>query len=88
MSKQRNLTGATLAIAAALAFTSAPITSFADPTTDTGMQCTGANTCKGQTACKTANNDCKGKNSCKGQGFVMEQSTGDCNGEGGTTWRQ
>jgi len=28
------------------------------------------NACKGQSACKTANNGCKGQNSCKGQGFL------------------
>ncbi len=32
--------------------------------------CVGANACKGQGACKTANNACKGQNACKGKGFL------------------
>jgi hypothetical protein len=34
------------------------------------VHCMGVNGCKGQSACKTANNACKGQNSCKGTGFV------------------
>jgi hypothetical protein len=82
MSKQSNLFGATLAVAAALAFITVPAVSFAD--SDYNKPCRGANSCKGQSACKGANNACKGLNACKGQGFVMEESSGDCNGEGGT----
>jgi hypothetical protein len=32
--------------------------------------CIGANSCKGQGACKSASNSCKGQNACKGKGFV------------------
>ncbi len=32
--------------------------------------CIGANSCKGQGACKSASNACKGQNACKGKGFV------------------
>jgi hypothetical protein len=35
------------------------------------IKCYGANACKGQAECKTANNGCKGQNACKAQGFVM-----------------
>jgi hypothetical protein len=35
------------------------------------------NSCKGQSACKSANNACKGQNSCKGKGF-LEMSKADC----------
>jgi len=35
------------------------------------VKCYGANACKGQAECKTANNACKGQNGCKAQGFVM-----------------
>jgi hypothetical protein len=35
------------------------------------------NSCKGQSACKSASNSCKGQNSCKGKGFV-EMSKADC----------
>ena len=35
------------------------------------------NSCKGKSACKTANISCKGQNSCKGQGF-MEMTQAKC----------
>jgi hypothetical protein len=34
------------------------------------VKCTGVNSCKGTSECKSAKNSCKGMNSCKGQGFV------------------
>jgi hypothetical protein len=37
---------------------------------DAKVKCEGVNSCKGQSACKSANNSCKGQNSCKGKGFV------------------
>ncbi len=40
--------------------------------------CTGANACKGQSACKTAANACKGQNACKGKGFIETGSTIEC----------
>ena len=40
--------------------------------------CTGANACKGQSACKSAANACKGQNACKGKGFVNTGSTIEC----------
>lgn len=58
----------TLAAAAAAMFALAPVsTSMAEET----VKCVGGNTCKGQSACKTATSECKGHNACKGQGFVM-----------------
>ena len=42
------------------------------------VPCTGANACKGQSACKTASSACKGQNACKGQGFVMTGSSIEC----------
>ena len=33
-------------------------------------QCVGANSCKGKSACKTAENECAGHNACKGKGFL------------------
>jgi hypothetical protein len=47
------------------------------------VKCVGANNCKGQSSCKSAQNDCKGKNACKGQGFV-KTTTQDCKDKGGT----
>jgi hypothetical protein len=61
-------TGAAIATAAALLFsTLATGTASAE---EAKVQCTGVNSCKGQSACKSANNSCKGMNSCKGQGFL------------------
>ena len=34
------------------------------------VKCSGVNSCKGTSECKSAKNSCKGMNSCKGQGFV------------------
>ncbi|MGE0580290.1 MAG: hypothetical protein AB7F22_31120 [Reyranella sp.] len=42
------------------------------------VPCTGANACKGQSACKTAKSSCKGQNACKGQGFVMTGTSFEC----------
>ena len=47
------------------------------------VKCVGANSCKGQSSCKSAQNDCKGKNACKGQGFVKTTAQ-DCKDKGGT----
>ena len=41
------------------------------------VKCEGANSCKGQSACSTADNACAGHNSCKGKGFV-KLSQADC----------
>lgn len=35
------------------------------------IKCEGVNSCKGQSACKTASSECAGHNGCKGKGFVM-----------------
>ncbi len=83
--RNRKLICATLATAAAITFAAAPMTSALAAGTDSGVQCYGINACKGQGACKSANNDCKGQNSCKGQGFVMETSADDCTNAGGST---
>jgi hypothetical protein len=60
--------GVAIATAAALLFgTLAASTASAD---EAKIKCTGVNSCKGQSSCKSAKNSCKGMNSCKGQGFV------------------
>jgi hypothetical protein len=65
----RILSGVALAAAAAVVFSSAPLsTARAD---DAKVKCQGVNSCKGHSACKSANNACKGQNSCKGKGFMM-----------------
>ena len=67
--------GAAIATAAALLFGSLMVTTAnAD---EAKVKCTGVNSCKGQSSCKSTKNSCKGMNSCKGQGFV-EMSKSDC----------
>ena len=61
--------GAAIATAAALLFGTLAI-GTANAAEEAKVHCNGINSCKGQSACKTANNSCKGMNSCKGQGFV------------------
>lgn len=68
--------GLAAATAAAMLFSTAMV-GTAVAGTDANVQCAGVNSCKGQSACKTANNACKGQNSCKGTGFV-ELSKADC----------
>ena len=60
--------GAAIATAAALLFSTLAVgTASAE---DAKIHCTGVNSCKGQSACKSGNHSCKGMNSCKGQGFL------------------
>jgi hypothetical protein len=47
------------------------------------VHCSGINSCKGTSLCKTANNACKGMNSCKGQGWLPEKSAKACEEKGG-----
>jgi hypothetical protein len=71
----RMLSGIALAAAAAVMFSTAAVsTASAD---DAKVKCAGVNSCKGHSACKSANNACKGQNSCKGKGFV-EMTHADC----------
>jgi heme A synthase len=68
--------GFAAATAAAMLFSTAMV-GTAVAGTDANVQCAGVNSCKGQSACKSANNACKGQNSCKGQGF-MEMTKAEC----------
>ncbi len=73
-----------IASAAAALFTmSAPITT-AHAADDMSVHCSGVNSCKGTSDCKTAKNECKGMNSCKGQGWNMKASAKECTAAGGT----
>jgi hypothetical protein len=65
-----------MAAAAAMLLTSGlvGVTVAADSAT---VKCTGVNSCKGTSECKSSKNSCKGMNSCKGQGFVS-MSKADC----------
>ena len=71
-----NTSGAALATAAAILL-NAGFASTAVAGSDAKIQCTGVNACKGQSACKSANNACKGQNSCKGKGF-LEMTQDEC----------
>ncbi|AWN73615.1 hypothetical protein LEAN103870_10460 [Legionella anisa] len=75
------LTGVALAMGAASMFALTP--AFAADTSAGMVKCQGGNACKGQGACKTADNACKGQNACKGKG-VAEMSQEDCQKAGGT----
>jgi hypothetical protein len=46
------------------------------------VACLGANSCKGQSLCKSFDHDCQGMNSCKGKGFVM-MTDKECKSKGG-----
>ena len=72
---RRNNTGVAIATAAAMLFGTAYVATAA--AADDTVHCAGVNSCKGQSACKSANNSCKGQNSCKGKGF-LELSKADC----------
>jgi hypothetical protein len=78
---RKNSSGVAIATAAAMLFgtafvgtASAGDAPAAAPAT---IHCHGVNSCKGQSACKSAHNACKGQNSCKGKGF-LEMTKSDC----------
>jgi hypothetical protein len=48
------------------------------------VHCSGINSCKGKSECKTAKNECKGLNTCKGEGYVSVKSEKACTKKGGT----
>ncbi|WP_323845391.1 hypothetical protein [Microbulbifer magnicolonia] len=80
MNSERNriLTGASLALAAASLITSGASLAAGKQaqngeTTDL-VHCYGVNVCKGHNDCKTDKNDCAGKASCKGTGFAAMPS--------------
>jgi len=68
-------TGATIAAAAAMLFSTAPVTTAAAAAK---VHCTGVNACNGQSSCKSAHNACKGQTSCKGLGGVEMSSKQEC----------
>ncbi len=84
--KRSRVVGTMLATAVALAFMKAAA-SAADapsPSAQPGqIKCLGANSCKGQSACKTVNNSCKGQNSCKGRGYIITADAKSCKEAGG-----
>jgi hypothetical protein len=85
MRKGTRITGAVLATAVGLMFAGNVIadSSSSSAATQAQVKCTGGNSCKGQSACKSAQSSCKGQNACKGKGFVMTSSVKDCTTAGG-----
>lgn len=80
--KHVSKSGAALAAAAfALALSTAVVVPQAQAANEL-VKCLGVNACKGQAACKTANNECKGQAACKGQGWINATSS-DCATWGG-----
>ena len=85
----KRIKGATLATAVAMLFiagaaraqegASSPSSGASAPS----VKCVGGNSCKGQGACKSVQNDCKGENACKGKGFVMTSTPEACTQKGG-----
>lgn len=73
--------GIVLAAAAAALFVAGNVATVS--TAEAGVKCVGANACKGQSACKTANSSCKGQNACKGQGFIQAENKSSCEAKGG-----
>ena len=69
MTSVKKLSSLALATAAAVMFSTAPMTA-ANAADGAKVKCEGVNACKGTGACKTAANDCAGKNACKGHGFL------------------
>jgi hypothetical protein len=69
--------------AAALFAMGAPLT-VAHAADDMSVHCSGVNSCKGTSDCKTAKNECKGQNSCKGMGWNSKASAKECTAAGGT----
>lgn len=60
-------TSMAFAAAALISGTTVVTTAHAD---EEKGKCHGVNTCKGQTACATAEGSCAGTNSCKGKGWL------------------
>ena len=68
------LSNAAMAATAAMFFTSG-LTGVSVAADTANVHCSGVNSCKGMSECKSAKNSCKGMNSCKGQGWVSMSKT-------------
>jgi hypothetical protein len=65
----------TLAAAAAVMFSTGAINTAAAE--EGKVKCEGVNSCKGTSACATAENSCKGMNSCAGHGW-LDMTKAEC----------
>lgn len=69
MNSSIKASGAAIATAAALLFGTLTATT-ASGAEEAKVKCVGVNSCKGHSACATAQNACQGQNSCKGKGYL------------------
>jgi hypothetical protein len=76
-------TGLSIAAAAAALFATAGFSTTVQAAEDGMVKCSGINSCKGTSDCKTAKSECKGHNSCKGQGWNSKKSADECTKAGG-----
>jgi hypothetical protein len=72
--KKRLSTAALAAAAAALFAAGTGPVSAGD---EAKVKCEGVNSCKGKSACATAENSCAGQNSCSGKGY-LELTKAEC----------
>jgi hypothetical protein len=88
--QKTRLNGAMLATAVGILFIAQPLPAkeSAQGHSQAQMKCVGGNSCKGQSACKSASNSCKGQNACKGKGYVMTSSTDECTKKSGHVVQQ
>jgi hypothetical protein len=77
--------GAVLATVVGLMFAAQPVLAqdSSSSSNQANVKCIGGNSCKGQSACQTAQNGCKGQNSCKGKGWITTASAQECTQKGG-----
>jgi hypothetical protein len=80
--KASKTTGLMVAAAAAAMFAAGTVAT-APAFAGEGVKCSGANSCKGTSACKTASSSCAGQNACKGQGWTKAASAEACTKAGG-----
>jgi hypothetical protein len=74
--------GALIASAVAGMFAAA-MPAVANAKSEAKVKCSGINSCKGQSACKTATSSCSGTNTCKGKGWISV-SEKECKDKKGT----
>jgi len=75
--------GLALATTAAALFSMGTVATTVHAAEDAVVKCSGINSCKGTSECKTAKSECKGQNSCKGQGWTATKSAAECTSAGG-----
>ena len=81
--KLNQKSGAKIAMTAAALFVTGTLATSVMAAGGTQGKCFGVDGCKGQGACKTAQNGCKGHNACKGKGWVAMTDT-ECAEASGT----